>query len=203
MKTLSDRMIEGLAWRLRQPGIILAATFPGRREATALLIAGPGSLEPARRCIDASPARTLATLDETSRSVRPAADAHRRLNDPALVRTASETILYEGVASVIDIDQPDLTLDPMSTIAMMIIECAHDAQEHVFQTGQGSTRIVSLETPRPDRGLRVVRDDGLGIAATPGQKRLRRRDRNHHVIPAGYRRCQDIRSTRAAARQRE
>ncbi len=150
-----------------------------------------GSIELARRDIDASPRRAIATLDEASRRVWAAADVHRRLNDPALVRTALKSILRDAVASVIDpervklvidIDQPDLTLDQMSTITMIIIECAHNAQKHVFRTGLGTTFAVSLKAPRPDRGLLVIRDDGPGVAATQhtggdttlGQKLLQR-----------------------------
>lgn len=293
MKTLSDRMIEILAWRSRQPaslrwaltaalfgvallvrivlgplhganpalsfypGIILAATFLGWREATALLIMATcvgtwlflpptlyllpvtwmivgglniliiavlknvaqqllvandqqrvlfaelqhrmantlqstvGSIELAKRHIDAAPSCAAAELDEASRRVWAAADVHRRLNDPALVRTELKTILHDAVTGVIDperikleidIDQPDLTLDQMSTITMIIIECAQNAQKRVFQTGLGSALAVSLKTPQSDRGLLVIRDDGPGIAATQstggettlGQKLLQR-----------------------------
>jgi two-component sensor histidine kinase len=133
-----------------------------------------GSIELARRQISASPSRAAASLDEASRRVWAAADVHRRLHDPALVRTALDTILYDAVASVIDpqrvrlifeIEQPGLSLDQMSTITMIIIECAHNAQKHVFGNGLGSMFSVSLKAPRSDRGLLVIRDDGPGMGA--------------------------------------
>jgi two-component sensor histidine kinase len=135
------------------------------------------SIELARRQMAASPSRAAAALDEASRRVWAAADVHRRLHDPAMVRTALGSILHDAVASVIDpqqttlvfdIDQPDLSLDQMSTITMIIIECAHNAQKHVFKNGLGSMFSVSLKAARPGRGMLVIRDDGpgIGIGAT-------------------------------------
>ncbi|HVY15085.1 MAG TPA: sensor histidine kinase [Rhodopila sp.] len=149
-----------------------------------------GSIELAKRHVEASPSRAAETLDEASRRVAVAADVHRRLNDPATVRTALRSVLRDAVASVIDpkqvklvfdIEQPALTLDQMSTLTMIIIECAHNAQKHVFEAGLGSMFLVSLKAPRPDRGLLVIRDDGPGMAAPEaqdgrklGQKLIRR-----------------------------
>lgn len=150
-----------------------------------------GSIELAKRLIGASPLRAAATLDEASRLVWAAAEVHRRLNDPVLVRTALGPILHDAVASVIDpqriklvfdIERLDLSLDQMSTLTMIIIECAHNAQKHVFANGQGSTFQVSLRTLRPDSGVLVIRDDGPGMASAPdapesqklGQKLIQR-----------------------------
>jgi two-component sensor histidine kinase len=150
-----------------------------------------GSIELARRQMSASPSRAAAALDEASRRVWAAADVHRLLHDPAMVRTALGSILHDAVASVIDpqrtrlvfdIDQPDLSLDQMSTITMIIIECAHNAQKHVFENGLGSMFSISLKAPCPGRGMLVIRDDGPGIGATPpltgdqklGQKLIQR-----------------------------
>lgn len=133
------------------------------------------SIELARRQMSASPSRAAASLDEASRRVWAAADVHRRLHDPTMVRTALDSILHDAVASVIDpqrvrlvfdIDQSDLSIDQMSTITMIIIECAHNAQKHVFENGLGSMFSISLKAPRPGRGMLVIRDDGPGIEST-------------------------------------
>ena len=141
------------------------------RVANTLQAAG-GSIERARKQLTTEPMQAAAVLDEASRRVWAAADVHRRMNDPDMVRTAFKSILYDAVASVIDprrviltldIDQPDLSLDQMSTITMIIIECAYNAQKHVFEPGLGSTFSVTLMGPRPDLGMLIVRDDGPGM----------------------------------------
>lgn len=138
------------------------------------LQAAAGTIERARRQIDASPSQAAATLDEASRRVWAAADMHRRLNDPDLLQTALKSILWDAVASIIDpdkitltfdINQPYLTLDQMSTITMIIIECAHNAQKHVFAAGHGSLFSVTLRTDQPGRGILIIADDGPGLTA--------------------------------------
>jgi two-component sensor histidine kinase len=82
-----------------------------------------------------------------------------------------EGVLRDAVVTVIDrrtvdltfdVDELDLTFDQMSTITMLVIEAANNAQKHVFQHGHGSQFSVSLKEVPAGRATLTVRDDGPG-----------------------------------------
>ena len=132
-----------------------------------------GTLEIARIRVRTSPDDAAKLLDESAQRFAASADVHRRLSDPKLFRRALGSILRDAVFTVIDhhtvrlvfdVEELDLTFDQMSTITMLVIEIANNAQKHVFQHGQGSNFAVSLKALSNHRAMLAVRDDGPGMA---------------------------------------
>lgn len=133
-----------------------------------------GTFEVVRKRIPSCPAEAAAMLESASARIAAAADVHRRLNDPALFQRDLDGILRDAVATVVDrrIVQPhfdveplSLTFDQMSTITMLVIEAANNAQKHVFQHGRGSMLAVSLRARGDGRAVLTVKDDGPGRTA--------------------------------------
>jgi two-component sensor histidine kinase len=54
----------------------------------------------------------------------------------------------------------------MSTVTMLVIELANEAQKHVFQPCRGSSFSVTLKAIPGDRAALTVTDDGL-VKPTP------------------------------------
>jgi two-component sensor histidine kinase len=143
------------------------------------------TLEIARRRIASSPEEAARLLEEAIQRFIASGDVHRRLSDPKLFRRALGSILQDAVFTVIDnqtvnllfdIEELDLSFDQMSTITMLVIEIANNAQKHVFQGGHGSMFSVSLKALPDRRAMLAIRDDGPGMApfadAGPTENRL-------------------------------
>lgn len=133
-----------------------------------------GTFEVVRKRMASSPGEAAAMLETASARLAAAADVHRRLHDPALFQRDLEEILRDAVATVVDhrIVQPQFDVEPlrlgfdqMSTITMLVIEAANNAQKHVFQHGRGSMLAVSLKARGNSRAVLTVKDDGPGRAA--------------------------------------
>jgi two-component sensor histidine kinase len=129
-----------------------------------------GTLEIARR---RSPTEAAKLLDEAAQRFAASAEVHRRLSDPKLFRREAGSVLHDAVLTVVDqnvttltfdIEEMDLTYDQMSTITMLVIEMANNAQKHVFQHGHGSSFSVSLKATAGRRAMLRVCDDGPGIS---------------------------------------
>ncbi len=128
-----------------------------------------GTLEIARR---RSPTEAAKFLDEAAQRFAASAEVHRRLSDPKLFRREAGSVLQDAVLTVVDqnattltfdIEELDLTYDQMSTITMLVIEMANNAQKHVFQHGRGSSFSVSLKATVGRRAMLRICDDGPGI----------------------------------------
>ena len=134
-----------------------------------------GTVEIAKRRISSAPAEATKLLDEMGHRLAASADVHRHLHDPAVFSRGLEGVLRDAVVTVIDrrtvdltfdVDELDLTFDQMSTITMLVIEAANNAQKHVFQHGHGSQFSVSLKEVPAGRATLTVRDDGPGQPVT-------------------------------------
>ena len=139
------------------------------------LHAASGSLQLARIRIDSDPSAAAQLLEVAVRRVDASASVHRRLNDPALfgqglrqvLRDAVSTILdIERVVLIVEVDELTLSFDQMSTITMLVIELANNAQKHVFRHGLGTHFVLKLQRLSPGRAALIVRDDGPGILKT-------------------------------------
>jgi two-component sensor histidine kinase len=131
-----------------------------------------GTLQVAGRRVVSSPAEAARLMEEAAERFAASADIHRRLSDPTLFQRSLRSILQDAVSTVIDrysvnlafdIDEPDLTFDQMSIIAMLVIEVANNSQKHVFQHGGGSKFSVSLKELPHRRAMLAIRDDGPGL----------------------------------------
>ncbi|HEX2941507.1 MAG TPA: sensor histidine kinase [Rhodopila sp.] len=152
------------------------------------LQAACGALEIAQQRVITSPAIAVGLLEEATQRLMASADVHRRLNDPALFTRGLGSILRDAVSSVIDrnrvrlsfdIDALDLSFDQMSSLTLLVIEIANNAQKHVFQHDLGSAFSVSVKAAPNHRAMLIIRDDGPGllntIAETNGDQRLGQR----------------------------
>jgi len=130
-----------------------------------------GTLEIAERRIDTAPAEAKSILREQMRRISASARVHRRLNDPSLFGRGLKPILYDAVAAIIDtksiqinIDVEDvgLSFDQMSTITMIVIEIANNAQKHVYERGLGMRFWISVTAVPQNRAILCVKDNGPG-----------------------------------------
>jgi two-component sensor histidine kinase len=135
------------------------------------LQATAGRLEIIRRIVSSNPTDAANMLDELIRRMTASADVHRRLNDPAVFGQGLGSILHDAVATVIDshsikvtfdVETVELSLDQMSTITMLVIEVANNAQKHVFARNLGRVFLVSLTALPEHRVALSVKDDGPG-----------------------------------------
>ncbi len=135
------------------------------------LQAASGSLRLATRRIGTNPSGAAALLDEAARRIEASAEVHRRLNDPSLFERGLDPILQDAVSSIIDTERIEVTVqlqelalsfDQMSTIALLVIEMANNAQKHAFQSGPGTQFGINLHRVSENRAALVVKDDGPG-----------------------------------------
>jgi two-component sensor histidine kinase len=126
-----------------------------------------------------SPARAEAVkiLADAARRIAGSPDMQSRLRNSASLRRELDAILRDAVTSIIDrrtvslafdVEELDLTFDLMSSITMLVIELANEAQKHVFQPGRGSCFSVALKAVPGDRATLTVTDDGPVKPATAG-----------------------------------
>jgi two-component sensor histidine kinase len=132
-----------------------------------------GTLEVAGRRMMSSPAEAAQLMEEAAQRFAASADVHRRLNDLTLFQRSLGSILQDAVSTVIDryavnlifdVEEPDLTFEQKSIIAMLVIEAANNSQKHVFQQGHGSNFSVSLKALPDRRAMLTILDDGPGLA---------------------------------------
>jgi two-component system, sensor histidine kinase PdtaS len=132
------------------------------------------SIEVSITRIASTPADALPILESAAERIAASADVHRRLNDPALFQRGLEPILRDALAAIIDMNSVDLKLDisdhalnfdQISTITMLVIEIANNAQKHVFRHGLGSSFSVNFRALSDDRANLTVKDDGPGLSS--------------------------------------
>ncbi len=83
-----------------------------------------------------------------------------------MLRDAVVTVVdRRSIALTFDVEEIDLTFDQMSTVTMLVIEAANNAQKHVFQHGSGSQLSVSLKATPNGHATLVIKDDGPGQLA--------------------------------------
>ncbi len=130
------------------------------------------TLEAAKRRAVSSPTEAAKLMDDAAQRFAASADVHRRLSDPKLFMRALGSILRDAVFTVIDqhavnltfdVQEVDLTFDQMSTVTMLVIEIANNAQKHVFQHGYGFNFSVSLKESPGRRATLLICDDGPGL----------------------------------------
>lgn len=137
----------------------------------------PAEPEAARTPLSPARAEAVRILEDAARRIAGAADAHNRSRNPELVRRELDSILRDAVAAVIDrrdvtltvdVDPLDLTFDLMSTVTMLVMEIASNAQKNVFRQGHGSQFSVALKAAAENRATLTVKDDRTASATTQG-----------------------------------
>lgn len=130
-----------------------------------------GVLDSANRKIDRTNTEAKNILEEEMRRIMASADIHRRLNDPRLFELGLASIIRDAVATVIDADSINVSIDveevklssdQMTATTMLVIEFAYNAQKHVFERGLGSNFTLSLKPLLDGRAALSVTDDGPG-----------------------------------------
>ncbi|MBS0642238.1 MAG: sensor histidine kinase [Proteobacteria bacterium] len=139
------------------------------------LQAASGSLRLARIRMEADPSAAARLLDDAAQRIEASANVHRRLTDPVLFGQGLRQTLKDAVSSIIDVesvglsievDELALAFDQMSTITMLVIELANNAQKHVFRERLGKQFMVKLQRRTEDSATLIIRDDGPGTART-------------------------------------
>ena len=134
-----------------------------------------GTLELAEMRIDTNPAEAKRIIREQITRISSSAQVHRRLNDPSLFRKGLTPILYDALIAIIDIrsvrltvdvDKFDLSYGQMSTITMLVIEIAHNAEKHVYGRQLGAELLVTVRALPHNRAVLSVKDDGPGWSPT-------------------------------------
>ncbi len=136
-----------------------------------------------RRAIDEPAARDLVELAELR--IRSMGELHRRLHDPRGIIGGPEALLRDYLADLfqdlpvqvsLTVTAPDLGVDQLTLMVLLVVEAAANAAKHVFRAGHGTRFAVSL-SPLADGTLRLlIEDDGPGLeaaAASAGPKASR------------------------------
>jgi two-component sensor histidine kinase len=136
------------------------------------LLSAVGTFELARKRVASSPNEAAELLRDAALRMSAAADVHRRLHDPSRIELGMDAILQDVVLNVVDrqkvqlsfdVEPLTLSLDQISTVAMIAMEVVNNAQKHVFQAGLGSRLAVSLKTATKGRARLAIQDDGTGM----------------------------------------
>lgn len=118
---------------------------------------------------------TSVILDDAEERIFALSHLHRRLHDGTAFALGLEALLKEILDNAfrdlpvelrVDIDKiPDLSIDQMTAITLLVNEAAINAVKHVFSQGRGTIFNVLL-IKEPDGGVRLdIRDDGPGVNA--------------------------------------
>jgi two-component system, sensor histidine kinase PdtaS len=115
------------------------------------------------------------TLTDAEERILALAQLHRRLNDGTAFTYGLNTLLREMLSNAfrdlpvtfqVDVgDLPDLSIDQMTAIALLVNEAALNAAKHVFSKGLGARFDVALSQVESGRLHLVIRDDGPGMSA--------------------------------------
>jgi two-component sensor histidine kinase len=143
------------------------------------LLTAVGTFDLARKRVASSPDETAKLLGDAALRMSAAADVHRRLHDPSQIELGMDAILRDVVLTIVDrqkvqlrfdIEPIALSLDQMSTVTMIAMEVANNAQKHVFQAGFGSRLSVSLKTIARNRVRLAIKDDATSLPAVDGSR---------------------------------
>ena len=109
---------------------------------------------------------------------------HRRLNDGTAFTYGLNTLLREMLSNAfrdlpvtfhVDVgDIPDLSIDQMTAIALLVNEAALNAAKHVFSKGLGKRFDVALSKDQSTGRLHLlIEDDGPGMSAEVVEEQAR------------------------------
>ncbi len=126
-----------------------------------------------------NPVVAAETLSEAEERILAMSQLHRRLHDgtafvyglhPLLREMLLNTFRDLPVRVRVDIgDVPDLSIDQMTAIALLVNEAAINAAKHVFSKGLGTEFIVSLSSDESAGVQLSIGDDGPGIEVEAGE----------------------------------
>lgn len=122
-----------------------------------------------------NPVVAAETLVDAEERIMAMSQLHRRLNDGTAFTYGLNTVLREMLANAfgnlpvtfqVDVgDLPDLSMDQMTAIALLVNEAALNAAKHVFSKGLGKRFDVALSKNESGRLHLVIKDDGPGTSA--------------------------------------
>lgn len=122
-----------------------------------------------------NPVLAAETLTDAEERIMAMSQLHRRLNDGTAFTYGIKTLLREMLSNAfrdlpvtfrVDVgDAPDLSIDQMTAIALLVNEAALNAAKHVFSKGLGKCFDVSLSKDDSGRLHLKIRDDGPGMSA--------------------------------------
>ena len=121
-----------------------------------------------------NPIRAAESLKEAEARIMAMSRLHRHLNSGVAFEKGLEPLLRELVENVfaglpvsvwLEVEgAPNLSIDQMTAVALLVNEAAMNALKHVFSQGLGTLFTVSLSKFDRDGKLQlVIKDDGPGI----------------------------------------
>ena len=121
------------------------------------------------------PVLAAQTLNDAEERILALSQLHRRLSDGTAFSYGLNTLLRELLANAfgdlpvtfrVDVsDAPDLSIDQMTALALLVNEAALNASKHVFSKGLGTRFDISLSKDIRGYCHLEVKDDGPGIPA--------------------------------------
>jgi two-component sensor histidine kinase len=121
------------------------------------------------------PALAAQTLNDAEERIMALSNLHRRLSDGTAFSYGLNTLLRELLANAfgdlpvtyqVDVTgAPDLSIDQMTALALLVNEAALNASKHVFSKGLGTRFDVSLSKDTRGHYHLAVKDDGPGFPA--------------------------------------
>ncbi|WP_424360727.1 DUF4118 domain-containing protein [Methylocystis parvus] len=122
-----------------------------------------------------NPVVAAETLVDAEERIMAMSQLHRRLNDGTAFTYGLNTLLREMLSNAfrelpvtfqVDIgDMPDLSIDRMTAITLLVNEAALNAAKHVFSKGLGTRFDVALSKDESGHLHLLIKDDGPGMSA--------------------------------------
>lgn len=122
-----------------------------------------------------NPVVAAETLSDAEERIMAMSQLHRRLNDGTAFTYGLNTLLREMLANAFhdlpvtfraDVDDvPDLSIDQMTAVALLVNEAALNAAKHVFAKGLGARFDVCLSRDSSGCLRLMIKDDGPGMSA--------------------------------------
>jgi two-component system, sensor histidine kinase PdtaS len=122
-----------------------------------------------------NPVLAAETLTDAEERIMAMSQLHRRLNDGTAFIYGLNTLLREMLSNAfrdlpvsfrVDVgDMPDLSIDQMTAIALLVNEAALNAAKHVFSKGLGTRFDVSLSKDESGHLHLMIKDNGPGMSA--------------------------------------
>jgi two-component sensor histidine kinase len=123
-----------------------------------------------------NPVLAAETLTDAEERILAMSQLHRRLNDGTAFTYGLNTLLREMLSNAfrdlpvtfqVDVseDLPDLSIDQMTAVALLVNEAALNAAKHVFSKGLGKSFNVTLSKDESGRLHLTIKDDGPGMSA--------------------------------------